>query len=141
MNPPNFNLDRYDPIGLLHAFDDCRLIEKGTEVYHLLDYCGDEFEIHYPNCDAAPVLPETFLTARLACADIREIDNLVQRKCKQEAETSDLESRNFMLHIGYIKAYTNRIQVRYWGIVVNTEWEAEFTWSEEHGWSPANFNP
>jgi hypothetical protein len=141
MNLPQFNLDRYDPITLLRAFGDSRLIERGTEVYHLLDYGGDEFEIHYPECDAAPVPTQILSTAQRACTDIREIDNLVQVNCKKEAGRSELDPRNFMLHIGYMKAYPNRIQIRYWGIVVNTEWEAEFVWSKDKGWSPVNFEP
>lgn len=139
MSLPRFDLDRYDPAGLLRALDDARLVENGSEIYHRLDYGGDELEIHYPDCNSVPVPVEVLSTARRACAGICDIDNLVQANCKNEAGQSDLDPRNFMLHIGYINAFPNRIQVRYWGIVVNTEWEAEFRWCERDGWSPLNF--
>ena len=125
---------------LSRAFNDARLVENGTEIYHLLDYGGDELEIHYPDCDTTPIPEELLSTARRACIDIRGLDNSVQEYLQKEAAKSELDPRDFMLCIGYIKVYIGRIEIRYWGIIVNTEWEAEFALDNTGRWSAQNFD-
>jgi hypothetical protein len=140
MDTGRFQFDRYDPTPLVEAFDVAELVTKGTEVYHLLECWGDELEIQYPDFDAPPVDAATLALARQFCNDVRTVDNLVQRSFAIEAQASDLHIRNFLLHIGYVDVYSDRVHVKYWGIVVNTEWEARLSWSESTGWKPLNFS-
>lgn len=77
------------------------------------------------------------LRTRLAefISQIRTLDNLVQTSCESEHHSSGIGASNFKLHIGWIKVADQVITVRYWGTVVNTEWEAVFARSKDGSWA------
>jgi len=115
------------------------LISNGDEVYLKFDLDHD-FEIYFPGYESPPVPEELMTLARSACEQIRLLDNAVQTNLENEARNSKHDPRNFMLHIGYLSVFPDRLQIRYWGEVVNTEWEAEFLWNAGNSsWEPFNF--
>lgn len=136
-----FPRDRYDPSRLTAAFSKAEIIASRGDIYAKLDY--EQFEIYFPGCESLPVPAELREVAERACKSIRVLDNLVQESCQRESdkvEFDDLDDRYLRLHIGYLKVFENRVHIRYWGYVVNTEWEAEFDWDALTGeWKPLNF--
>lgn len=138
MIPSRFARDRYDPTRLAAAFKKAQLVTSQTEIYAQLDY--DEIEIYFPECQTLPLPVELGDMAERACKSIRVLDNLVQDSCEREAERSEYDDRNFKLHVAYLKVFASRLHIRYWGEIVNTEWEAEFVWdAADNNWKPANF--
>ena len=140
MKSLQFKRDRYDPRELLGAIDCAELRSNSDGETYLIFDLGYDFEIYFPSCDSPPIPDELMNFARLACENIRDLDNAVQANLENDAEKSEHDSRNFMLHIGYLSVLPDRLQIRYWGEIVNTEWEAEFKWSAgKLSWEPLNF--
>lgn len=129
MRSKDFPRNRYDPGRFTAAFDDAEVTtDSSGEVYAVFNYDGEDIEVHFPDCDSASIPERRLRTARTGCQQIQDLDNLVQDRCEQEANNSVHDARNFKLYIAYLKVYDNRLEVRYWGKVVNTEWDAVFTW-------------
>jgi hypothetical protein len=137
---PRFPRDRYKPEEFVTAFDATKPLAARGDVYSTLNIHGVEIEIYFPECDGLPVPDNLLQLARQACQDVRTLDNLVQCSCESESSKSESDPRSFELHLAYLMVFRDRLHARYWGIKVNTEWEAEFAWNNiDTCWQPTNF--
>jgi len=140
MSAQSFPRDRYDPVQFELAFASAEIIQKRGEIYATLLIDDEEIEIHFPLLEALPLPPELRLAAERACGRINALDNSVQAFCENEAKYSQFDESNYKLRIAYLKVYGDRLQVRYWGEIVNTELEALFHWNAAaNAWNSANF--
>ena len=74
---------------------------------------------------------------RTLSTQIQSIDTAVQEKFEQDAGTGNIKS--FLYDIGYIVLGPNNLKIRYWGEIVNIEWEAELNLTSSGVYVPSNF--
>lgn len=97
----------------------------------------DDFEAYLPNSIHEHEKYRHLLSDFLNHIDY--LDNLVQDSCETDYEKSELDIKNYMLHIGYIDLKEGQVSICYYGTAVNTEWEAEFQKNKYGEWIKVNF--
>ena len=129
--------DRYDPDDLLSQLARQQAGKDGRE------WCF-RFESYDPamdNDDFIAYLPEdkrqhADARARLASfiSHIRTFDNVFQDSCEEDHRAGGVRLADVKLHIGWLRVAANVVTVRYWGTVVNTEFEVQFQQNGEGRW-------
>lgn len=138
-----FARDRYDPGDLLKQFaqQQPRPISGAWE-WELETELG-EISITLPDANGTPSHDEqAFLLQVLR--QIRTLDNLVQQSCEQECVRTGLGPENYELAIGWVclekqNLIEQTLALTYYGLRVNTEWDAKFKRDAAGIWQPVNF--
>jgi hypothetical protein len=131
--------DRYDPSILLSQLAAQMPGKDGDEWCFTFKYDGqhtDDFWAYLPDDTREHENARSRLAEFLA--QIRQIDNLVQASFEAEYHATGVDLRDLKLHIGWLKVADQTITVRYWGTVVNTEWEVVFKRLETGQWVESN---
>jgi hypothetical protein len=69
----------------------------------------------------------TLEIARLVFRKLSKLDNVVQQNCAAECNRSGLQSENFESLLACVILDLDNVTLRYWGSVVNTEWDEVFS--------------
>lgn len=99
-----------------------------------IKFDGAQFYIHAPFADDADCViyfetnssrvDDTLLeTARALMSKIGSIDNLVQESCAAECARTGLHPENCASILAYVTLSADKARLRYFGAVVNTEWD------------------
>lgn len=76
---------------------------------------------------------------REICAQIAQLDNLVQDYSESLYRENGHDVTNYDLYLVYIKLRDLNASLEYFGTIVNTQWAAEFRRNESGVWLPVNF--
>ncbi|MBQ4851116.1 hypothetical protein [Pseudoalteromonas sp. MMG012] len=134
----HFPKNRFKPAALLDALG-TKNVECLSDDYFIAFECIEhEFEIYFPEIKGN--IPENYFNlAKKVIENINLLDNLVQESCEKEASKSKFGVENFMLELAFIKLKESEVCFRYWGQIVNTEWDAVFRMNEGGNWEKVNF--
>ncbi|WP_395749462.1 hypothetical protein [Prosthecobacter sp.] len=135
--------DRYDPDDLLKqvAQQQPRPVGGMWELELENDLC--EIGITLPGASGAPD-PEAKAFLVEVLRQVRTLDNLVQLSCEQECVRTGLGSENYELAISWVfvgpeNLAEQTLALTYYGMCVNTEWDAKFKRDASGTWQPVNF--
>jgi hypothetical protein len=139
----SFARDRYDPDDLLKQFAQQQprwLIE--TWEWELEAEIG-EIVITLPDAGGTPSpTAHGFLVEVLR--HLRELDNLVQTSCEAECARTLLNPANYELALGWVTLLEENLSeqivtLSYYGVSVNTCWDAKFQRDAAGAWRSMNF--
>lgn len=133
-----FPKNRYDPKQLLTLFDSSAMEECKGDFYKSLDVNGEELEVYFPSTNGT-VAQQYIDKARRVLQNIKEMDNLVQDSCNNECKRTGIHKRDFELYLAYINIEEYEVALTYYGLRVNTEWNAIFRETGEGLWEKVNF--
>jgi hypothetical protein len=130
--------NRYDPLDLLAQLDDQRPAMDGSEwcfrfMCHKREFGTDDFFAYLPQDERQHANARSTLVSFIA--EIRTIDNAFQVSCEEDLRRHGTRLQDYKLHIGWISVAENAVTVRYWGTVVNTEYEMQFRQNDAGTWS------
>lgn len=138
-----FARDRYDPGDLLKQFEQQQPRPiSGAWEWELETELG-EISITLPDAKGTPAQEEqAFLLEVLR--QIRTLDNLVQQSCEEDCVCTGLGPENCDLSIGWVciekqNLIEQTLALSYYGLQVNTEWDAKFKRDAAGIWQPVNF--
>ncbi len=138
-----FARDRYDPGDLLKQFAQQQPQSLlGAWEWELETDLG-EISITLPDANGTPAQEEqAFL--REVLGQIRALDNLVQQSCEEDCVRTGLGPENCDLAIGWVcienqNLIEQTLALTYYGLRVNTEWDAKFKRDAAGIWRPVNF--
>ncbi len=129
-----FPRNRYSPESLLAEFIQAPLLGEPGDFFIAINSEFGEIEIRIPASDHETAKS----AAKSVLHQIQELDNQVQQSCEQDSGKSNLDSSNFELALGSITIDTNELTLGYFGIQVNTEWDAKFKLVDSQ-WQKQNF--
>ena len=130
------NLDRYKPNECIDKLRKEEYRVDGDEGIIGFTLDEEDFEIYF--------IPSNKFEANWQMVgedvlkNISFFDNLVQKSCAEESSKSDLSPQNYELYLAYMKIFENSVELCYYGLHVNTEWDAIFK-KTENGWEKSNF--
>lgn len=135
--------DRYDPDDLLKQFAQQQPQRVGEMWEWELENDLCEIGITVPDANGAPD-PEAKAFLVDVLRQVRTLDNLVQLSCEQECARTGLGSENYELAIGWVfiepeNLTEQTLALTYYGMCVNTDWDAKFKRDASGTWQPVNF--
>jgi len=123
---------------MLSRFEDSEIKACGGDCYKSFVANEQEIEIYFPHRDGV-IDEEYFQKCRRLLEKITELDNLVQYSCEEEYAKSSFHVRDFMLYLAMIEIGEEEVALRYFGQIVNTEWDAIFKEQGNGNWVKVNF--
>ncbi len=138
-----FHRDRYDPDDLMEQFAQQKpRAVAGAWEWELEAELG-EIGITLPDAHGAPS-PEAQAFLVEVLRQVCTLDNLVQQSCEQESGRTGLGPGNYELAIGWVcienaNLIEQTLALTYYGIRVNTSWDAKFKRDAAGAWQPVNF--
>ncbi|WP_395738157.1 hypothetical protein [Prosthecobacter sp.] len=135
--------DRYAPDDLLKQLSEqaARQVTGAWEWELEHELC--EIGITLPDAQGAPD-PEARAFLVDVLRQVRTLDNLVQQSCEEECVRSGLGSAAYELALGWIwiqkeNLIDQTLALTYYGMRVNTDWDAKFKRDAAGTWQPVNF--
>jgi hypothetical protein len=138
-----FARDRYDPGDLMKQFAQQKPRPVcGAWEWELETELG-EIGITLPDANGAPAHDEQAFFVEVL-GQVRALDNLVQQSCEQECVRTGLGPENYELAIGWVcienkSLIEQTLALTYYGLRVNTSWDAKFKQDAAGIWQPVNF--
>jgi hypothetical protein len=122
--------DRYDPAELIAQLTNQPLgADSGVPCFWLV-LKGDRPPVYFSDGAGGQEHARAGLAEFLA--EIRALDNRVQASLEAEFRSVGGALDDFRLYIGWVRVDDGHVTVRYWGEVVNIEYEALFQ-KDDHG--------
>ncbi len=136
-----FPRDRYDASEFTRGFAASEVVRDGNELclsFPTSHKLSDEMTIWFPLCGEMPSARLLELACDM-CADITQLDNMVQDSCESEYRRNDLGPENYELYLAYAEIEGDTVGLEYFGTRVNTQWNAKFKRSSAGHWLKLNF--
>ncbi len=131
------NFNRYKAEEFLTKFKATTHHIEDGEAAFLFQIDGEDLYIFLP-LENGVIVHSLVIVAEEVLANIQEFDNQVQQSCAEECLRTGHHARNYELYLAYIRIFLEYVELRYYGLRVNTEWSAIFKKSEV-GWKKENF--
>ncbi len=136
-----FPRNRYDASEFQRGLETSQVVRDGNELcvsFATSHKLTDEMTIWFPFCGDEPSA-ELLQLARHMCADINQLDNMVQDSCESECQRNGLGPENYDLYLAFAEIENDIVGLEYFGAKVNTKRNAKFKRSPVGEWAKVNY--